>query len=63
MIKGLKQGKAVGPDSVAAEALMHSNNRLYYLLGVCFSAMLIHGYMPHGLMDSKIIPLVKKQMW
>ena len=61
VIKGLKRGKAVGPDNVAAEALMHSNNRLHYLLGVCFSAMLIHGYMPQGLMDSKIIPLVKNK--
>ena len=25
VIKGLKRGKAVGPDKVAAEALMHSN--------------------------------------
>ena len=63
LIKGLKRGKAVGPDNVAAEALMHSNNRLHYLLGVCFSAILIHGYLPQGLMDTKIIPLVKKQMW
>ena len=62
VIKGLKRGKAVGPDKVAAEALMHSNNRLYYLLGVCFSAMLIHGYLPQGLMETKIIPLVNK-MW
>ena len=61
VIKGLKRGKAVGPDNVAAEALMHSNNRLHYLLGVCFSAILIHGYLPQGLMDTKI-PLVKK-MW
>ena len=63
VIKGLKRGKAVVPDNVAAEVLMHSNNRLHYLLGVCFSAMLIHGYMPQGLMDSKSIPLLKKQMW
>ena len=41
VIKGLKRGKAVGPDNVAAEASMHSNNRLHYLLGVFFSAMLI----------------------
>ena len=52
-----------GPDNVAAEALMHSNNILHYLLGVCFSGMLIRGYLPQGLMDAKIIPLVKKQMW
>ena len=61
VIKGLKRGKAVGPDNVAAEALMHSNNRLHYLLGVCFSAILIHGYLPQGLMDTKIIPLVKNK--
>ena len=61
VIKGLKRGKAVGPDNVAAEALMHSNNILHYLLGVCFSAMLIHGYLPQGLMDTKIIPLVKNK--
>ena len=33
----------------------------YYLLGVCFSAMLIHGHMPQGVMDTKIIPLVKNK--
>ena len=54
VIKGLKRGKAVCPDNVAAEALMHSNNILHYLPGVCFSAMLIHGYLPQGLMDTKI---------
>ena len=63
VIKSLKRGKAVGPDNVAAEALMHSTNILHYLLGVCFSAMLIHGYLPQGLMDTNIIPLLKKQMW
>ena len=63
MIKGLKRGKAVDPDNVAAEALMHSNNRLHNLLGVCFSSILIHGYLPQGLMDTNIIQLVKKQMW
>ena len=42
VIKGLKRGNAVGPENVAAEALMHSNNRLHYLLGVCFSAMKCH---------------------
>ena len=61
VIKGLKRGKSVGPDNVAAEALMHSNIRLPYLLGVCFSAILIHGYLPQGLMDTKIIPLVKNK--
>ena len=61
VIKGLKRVKAVGPDNVAAEDLMHSNNRLHYLLGVYFSAMLIHGYLPQGLMDTNIIPLVKNK--
>ena len=62
VIKGLKQGKEIGPDNVVAEALMHSNNRLHYLLlGVCFSAVLIHSYLPQGLMDTKIIPLVKNK--
>ena len=64
VIKGLKRGKAVGPDNVAAaEALVNSNNILHYLLGVCFSAIPIHGYLPQGLMDTNIITLVKKQMW
>ena len=61
VIKGLKRGKSVGPDKVAAEALLLSNNRLHYLLGVCFSAMLIHGYLPQGLIDTNIIPLVKNK--
>ena len=45
VIKGLKRVKVVGSDNVAADALMYSNIRLHYLLGVCFSAMLIliHG--------------------
>ena len=61
VIKGLKRDKAVGPDNLAAVALMHSNNRLHYLLGGCFSAKLIHGYLPQGLMDTKIIPLISKK--
>ena len=37
VINGLKRGEPVGPDKVADEALMHSNDILHYLLGVCFS--------------------------
>ena len=61
VVKDLKRGKAIGPDKVAAEALIHSSNRLYYLLGICFTAMLIHGYMPQSLMETKIIPIVKNK--
>ena len=60
VIKGLKRGKAVGSDNVAVEALMHSNNILHYLLGVCFSAMLIHGYLPQGLYGHKDYTISKK---
>ena len=60
VIKGLKLVKVVGPDNVDAEALMHSNTILHYLLGVCFSAMLIHGYLPQGLMDKKDYTISKK---
>ena len=34
VIKCLQRGKAAGPDNVAAEALMHSNNRLHYTWSV-----------------------------
>ena len=60
VIKGLRLVKVVGPDNVDAEALMHSNTILHYLLGVCFSAMLIHGYLPQGLMDKKDYTISKK---
>ena len=62
LINVLKRGKAVGPDNVAVDTLMHSNNILHYLRGVCFSAMMIHGYLSHGLMDTNIIPLEKTKV-
>ena len=63
VIKGLKRGKAVGPDNVAAEALMHSNNRLHHLLGVCFSAMLDTWLYATGFDGHKDYTISKKQMW
>ena len=54
VIKCLKRGKAAGPDTQIIGCT---------ILGVCFSAMLLHGYVPQGLMDTNSIPLVKKQMW
>lgn len=60
-IMSLKSGKACGADGLPAEAFKQASQKLHVYLSLCFSAMLIHGYIPSPLTESIIIPLVKNK--
>ena len=61
VISKFKKGKAVGLDGISGESLINWNSKLSLYLSMWFQAMLIHGYVPHSLMKTKIIPLVKNK--
>jgi hypothetical protein len=54
-----KLRKAVGPDGIAVEALVHGGHRLLVHLCLLFNLFLRSNYLPIGLMESVIVPLVK----
>jgi len=58
-VKGMKHGKAAGPDGVHMEAFIHGGPRLTVYLCILFNLFLMHGYVPAALCQSTIIPLVK----
>jgi len=64
-IRKQKQGKAIGPDGIAMESIIHADNRLLVYLGIMFNLFLkeqtnklIIG-VPPAFIQSTIIPLVK----
>ena len=58
-IKHLKPGKSSGPDGLSAEHFIYSHNSISVLLSMLFTCIINHGYMPGGLMNTVIVPLVK----
>ena len=60
IVNKLKCGKYSGPGNISAESLKFSQSLLYVLLSLCFSLCLTHGYLPKSLMETTIVPIVKK---
>ena len=56
-----KQGKAVGEDGIAMEALIYGGHRLHVHICALFNLFLKYGYVPRALMQSVIVPLVKNK--
>ena len=54
-----KQGKAIGPDGIAMESIIHADNRLLVHLSIMFNLFLKARYVPPTFIQSTIIPLVK----
>ena len=59
-IQKLKNGKAVGVDSIEAEHLKFAHPRLTALLCVLFNKMLMCGKVPELFCNGVIIPVAKK---
>ena len=59
----LKKGKSCGPDGICAEALKAAHRKVYVLLSLCFSLCMSHGYIPQPLIETTIVPIIKKQSW
>jgi len=58
-IRGLKRGKACGPDDLGAEHLLNAHPSLVIHLKILFSMILCHSYVPLNFGLGTIIPLVK----
>ena len=57
----LKSGKALGPDGIAAEALIFGTNKLHIHISLLFNLFIIYGHLPARFMQSIIIPLIKNK--
>ena len=58
-ISSLVNNKAAGLDSITAEHLKFSSHRLSVLLSICFTGLLLHGYLPSEIISVVLIPLIK----
>ena len=58
-VNELKKGKSCGTDGLSSEHLMYAHKNVYVYFRVLFNAMLCHGFVPHHLMSTMIIPLLK----
>lgn len=46
-------------DSLSAEHLKFASSRLTPLLTLCFTAFMVHGYLPDSMMTVLLVPVVK----
>ena len=60
-VKSLKLGRSAGPDGISAEHIRHGGSRMSVILALYISALFIHGCMPHNLMESILVPIVKNK--
>ena len=58
-MRSLKNGKSAGMDNVYAEHFKFAHDSVAVLLSLCFNAMFIHGYIPQGVMDTILVPIIK----
>ena len=60
IISQLECGKSAGPDGIDAEYLKLSNIKIHILLSMCFTLCLTHGYIPPPMIETTIVPIIKK---
>ena len=60
IIGKLECGKSAEPDGFGAEYLKFSNIKIHVLLSLCFTLCLAHGYLPPAVIETTIVPIVKK---
>ena len=61
LISQLECGKSAEPDGVCAEAIKFSHRRIGILLSLFFNLCLSHGYLPHAIIETTIVPIVKNK--
>ena len=60
-IKRLKDNKSSGEDSIFAEHIKLSSNKLIPLLSIFFTACFVHGYLPSSLLTVILVPIIKNK--
>ena len=61
-ISGLSMNKSCGMDGVYAENIKYSDTAIVPLLAMCFSSMLIHGYLPSSMISILLVPVIKDKV-
>ena len=61
LVDNLESNKSAGMDGLNGECMKNADVILSVLLSFCFTCMLKHSYLPHAMLDSVIIPLVKNK--
>ena len=60
LISELESGKFSGPDDISPESLKFADNRLSVYIH-CVFLYVSHGYVPHDVIKSTIVPIVKNK--
>ena len=61
IISSLKTGKSAGHDDIQAEHLLYAGGAVIDPLYKLMTAILVHGYMPNGMMEGVVIPVIKSK--
>ena len=59
VLKQLKMGKSAGADHIHAEHLIRASDRLTVLLSILCTSIMKRGYIPSGMLDTTLTPIVK----
>lgn len=57
----LSKNKASGQDGVSAEHLKFASVRLAPMLSLCFTAFLVHGFLPDSMLTVLLVPVIKNK--
>ena len=60
-IHKMKSGKSDGIDGILSDNFKEGTDNLYTLISLLFSAMLMHGVPPAGLLISSLVPIPKNK--
>ena len=60
-VKGLKQGKHDGNNGHFSDHLIHGTPKLYVYMSLLFGSMITHGFVPHDLLLSTLVPIPKNK--
>uniref|UniRef100_A0A671UZC4 Reverse transcriptase domain-containing protein n=1 Tax=Sparus aurata TaxID=8175 RepID=A0A671UZC4_SPAAU len=55
----LGNNKACGMDNITAEHLKLASKKLYPLLAICFTGLLVHGILPDSILSVVLVPVIK----
>lgn len=62
IIRNMKSGKSPGFDGLSIEHLRCAGVHLFRVLGLLFTMCLHHSYIPHDLMRTVVVPVVKRSV-
>ena len=62
IVKKLKDGKAIGLDNIPNEFFSRSPNYVLTFLSIILDSMMIHEFVPDGVMKARIKPLLKGKL-